>query len=138
VSYREETLYFYTGTGDSYRVIAWMASAIRNTGADVRERAIQAARSWEEIGTGQTVLLGLMMPTHGFTALWAMIRFALRLPRCCDTHAADYLSCIQSVRAWLKHAPSDVSIAMVDLIAPMFVFAIDGVALHGPPICEFV
>ena len=37
---------------------------------------------------------------------------------------ADYLSRIQSVPAWLKHAPSGVGLTVVDLIAPMFVFAI--------------
>ena len=36
---------------------------------------------------------------------------------------ADYLSRIQSVPAWLKHAP-DVGLTVVDLIAPMFIFAI--------------
>lgn len=36
---------------------------------------------------------------------------------------ADFLSRIQSVPAWLKHAPS-VGLTMVDLIAPMFFLAI--------------
>jgi predicted acyltransferase len=36
---------------------------------------------------------------------------------------ADYLSRIQSVPAWLKHAPSGVGLTVVDLIAPMFIFA---------------
>ncbi|MGB2962393.1 MAG: DUF5009 domain-containing protein [Anaerolineales bacterium] len=36
---------------------------------------------------------------------------------------ADYLSRIQSVPAWLKHAPG-VGLTVVDLIAPLFIFAI--------------
>jgi predicted acyltransferase len=36
---------------------------------------------------------------------------------------ADYLSRIQSVPVWLKHAPG-VGLTVVDLIAPMFIFAI--------------
>ena len=36
---------------------------------------------------------------------------------------ADYVSRIQSVPAWLKHAPSGVGLTVVDLIAPMFIFA---------------
>jgi hypothetical protein len=36
---------------------------------------------------------------------------------------ADYLSRIQPVPAWLKHAPSGVGLTLVDLIAPMFIFA---------------
>lgn len=37
---------------------------------------------------------------------------------------ADYLSRVQSVPPWLKHAPSGVGLTIVDLIAPMFIFAI--------------
>jgi predicted acyltransferase len=37
---------------------------------------------------------------------------------------ADYLSRIDSVPAWLKHAPGGVGLTVVDLIAPMFIFAI--------------
>jgi predicted acyltransferase len=37
---------------------------------------------------------------------------------------ADYLSRIQRVPAWLKHAPGGVGLTVVDLIAPMFIFAI--------------
>ena len=50
-------------------------------------RSIESACPSEEIGIGKTVLLGLVMPTHGFTAPWAMLRFALRLPRRSRTHA---------------------------------------------------
>ncbi len=85
--YREAVFYFYTGTGNSYRVTVWMADALRDTGADVMVRSIESARPSEEISTGKTALLGLVMPTHGFTAPWAMLSFALRLPRRSDTHA---------------------------------------------------
>lgn len=50
-------------------------------------RPIKSACPPEEIGMGKTVLLGLVMPTHGFTAPWAMLSFALRLPRRSGTHA---------------------------------------------------
>jgi ferredoxin len=87
MSYREATFYFYTGTGNSYRVATWMAGAAREAGAAVAVRPIESARPAEEIGAGETALLGLTMPTHGFTAPWAMLRFALRLPRRRGTHA---------------------------------------------------
>jgi formate hydrogenlyase subunit 6/NADH:ubiquinone oxidoreductase subunit I len=41
----------------------------------------------EEIGDGAKVLLGLVMPTHGFTTPWAMLRFAFGLPRRRGAHA---------------------------------------------------
>jgi hypothetical protein len=46
-----------------------------------------SARPAGEIGRGKTTLLALVMPTHGFTAPWAMLRFVLRLPRRGGTHA---------------------------------------------------
>ncbi|MFZ5918630.1 MAG: EFR1 family ferrodoxin [Chloroflexota bacterium] len=87
MNYREATFYFYSGTGNSYRVTSWMAEAAREAGATVTVRPIAAAGPAEEIGAGETALLGLAMPTHGFTAPWAVLRFALRLPRRAGTHA---------------------------------------------------
>ena len=84
--YREATFYFYTGTGNSYRVAVWMAGAARDAGAAVTLRPIGSAQPAEEIGQGETAILELVMPTHGFTAPWAMLRFAMRLPRRRGTH----------------------------------------------------
>jgi len=36
---------------------------------------------------------------------------------------ADYLNNINSIPAWLKHAP-DVGYTIIDLVAPLFIFAI--------------
>lgn len=98
--YQEATLYFFTGTGNSYRVAAWMADAARDAGAAVTMRPIESTHPSEEIGKGETALLGLVMPTHGFTAPWAMLRFALRLPRRSNTHAV-----VVATRAGLKIGP---------------------------------
>lgn len=101
MSYREAIFYFYTGTGNSYRVAVWMADAasltddaasltndaVRDAGTAVTVSSIKSAHPSEEIGQGETVLLGLVMPTHGFTAPWTMLSFALRLPRRRHTHA---------------------------------------------------
>jgi len=59
----------------------------QDAGAKVILRSIGSARPVEEIGRGESALLGLVMPTHGFTAPWAMLRFALRLPRRRSTRA---------------------------------------------------
>jgi NAD-dependent dihydropyrimidine dehydrogenase PreA subunit len=87
MGYQEATLYFYTGTGNSYRVATWMAGAARGAGAAVTLRPIESAHPTPEIGDGQGALLMLVMPTHAFTAPWAMLRFALRLPRRRGAHA---------------------------------------------------
>jgi len=100
VSYREAAFYFYTGTGNSYRVATWMADAARDAGVAVTVRPIESALPEQEIGAGETALLGLVTPTHGFTVPWAMLRFALRLPRRRDTHAV-----VVATRAGLKLGP---------------------------------
>ncbi len=87
LSYREAAFYFYTGTGNSYRVIAWMADDVREGGSAVIVRPIEAAEPADEVGVGESALLALAMPTHGFTTPWAMLRFVLRLPRRQGTHA---------------------------------------------------
>lgn len=83
----EATLYFLSGTGNSYRAATWMEAEAQEAGARTQIRSIQGARPEEEIGEGPRSLLGLVTPTHGFTAPWAMLRFVLGLPRRRGTHA---------------------------------------------------
>jgi Pyruvate/2-oxoacid:ferredoxin oxidoreductase delta subunit len=98
--YAKATFYFLSGTGNSYRVAAWMAGAAADQGAAVALHPIESARPAEEIDSGDASLLGLVMPTHGFTAPWAMLRFALRLPRCPGAHVV-----VVATRAGLKLGP---------------------------------
>jgi len=86
--YRQATFYFFTGTGNSYRAAVWMARAAEAAGVETVVRPLQVARP-DEIKTHcADALLGLALPTHGFTAPWAVLRFAARLPRCRGgTHA---------------------------------------------------
>ena len=87
MSYQEATFYFLTGTGNSYRATIWMGEAVNGTRVTSHIRPIRSAHPKEEIGEGASSLLGLAMPTHGFTAPWAMLRFALSLPHRRSTHA---------------------------------------------------
>ena len=87
MGYRQANLYFYTGTGNSYRVATWLARAVEATGAGVMVRSVGSGSPGEEIAPGESALLALVTPTHGFTAPWAMLSFALRLPRGRGTHA---------------------------------------------------
>lgn len=73
-------LYYFSGTGNSYRVAAWMHDAAQTRGLEAHAAAIDAANPAVEIhGPGQVI--GLLCPTHAFCAPWAMLRFAARLPR---------------------------------------------------------
>ncbi len=88
MSYQHVALYFYTGTGNSYRVATWLAGAAEAAGANITLRSIESAQPADEIEQGGSALVGLVMPTHGFTAPWAMLSYALRLPRRSGTHSA--------------------------------------------------
>ncbi len=79
--YRRATLYAYSGTGNSRRVAAWMADAFRASGWPVILAPLHSARPTSDLGRGEGGLLVLVLPTHGFTAPWAVLRFALDLPR---------------------------------------------------------
>ena len=86
-SFQHATIYYYSGTGNSYRVAEWTAEAARQAGIDARVLSILQARPKSEVPEGETGLLGLCFPTHAFTAPWTAIRFALGLPKRAGTHA---------------------------------------------------
>ncbi len=84
--YQTATIYFLSGTGNSFRAATWIAEAAREQGTDAQVVPIDSKPS-KEIKKGERHLLGLVMPTHGFTTPWQMLRFVLRLPRRKGTHA---------------------------------------------------
>lgn len=100
MTYRDTTVYVYSGTGNSRRVALWLAEAAGKAGSSVTFAPIGSADPDQGVGYGRHALLGLVMPTHGFTAPWAVLRFALLLPRRRDTHAV-----IVATRGGLKIGP---------------------------------
>lgn len=87
MSYKEATLYFMSGTGNSFRAAAWMGAAARKWGAADRVIPLVKGNPAAQTGNGNESLIGLVFPVHGFTAPWPVIRFALQLPRSRGTHA---------------------------------------------------
>ena len=85
--YEDARIYFMTGTGNSYRAALWTGEVVRGQGTPARVLPIEKGRLQPGTGDGKPRLLGLLMPTHGFTAPWPMIRFALALPQGNGTHA---------------------------------------------------
>lgn len=92
-------LFFFTGTGNSYRVAEWIAAMARERGIDADIMSITGEAPDETI-PGKNKLLGLIGPTHAFTAPWWMIRFALRLQRGQGTRAFIIMN-----RAGMKFGP---------------------------------
>lgn len=86
-NFQHVTIFYYSGTGNSYRVAAWAAEAARQAGADARTLSISQSRPESEIPEAENGLLGLCFPTHAFTAPWPVVRFALSLPKRAGTQA---------------------------------------------------
>jgi len=73
-------LHYLTGTGNTYRVAEWLADAARDRGLAVRLAPIASAEA--TLATpGPGGMIGVLFPTHGFTAPWPVIRHLVRLPR---------------------------------------------------------
>ncbi len=87
VMYDKVTIYFMSGTGNSYRVSTWMDQQAREAGAQSCVVPIENANPAGEVADGDKNLVGIVMPTHGFTAPLHMLRFVKRLPRRKGTHA---------------------------------------------------
>lgn len=81
MSYKKAVIYFMSGTGNSYRAASWIGSNAREKGISVTVKTIEKADPEKEIDDSGSTILGIVMPTHAFTAPWHMIRFVLGLPR---------------------------------------------------------
>ncbi|MDO8963619.1 MAG: EFR1 family ferrodoxin [Coriobacteriia bacterium] len=70
-------IHYMTGTGNSLRTSAWMQGAAEAAGATATLQAIGA----DHPTLGDAQMLGVVFPTHGFTAPWGVIKYVARLPR---------------------------------------------------------
>ena len=97
IPYSNAAIYFWSGTGNSYRVASWMGKIAEEHGLITRVVSIDKSIPTDETKPGNDSLMGIVFPTHGFTAPWHILKFAWRLPRSRSTHAF----CVAS-RAGLK------------------------------------
>jgi len=95
--YRGLAAYFFSGTGNSYRVAVWMARFAAARGMESRVAPVRNYADLKSAPSGPDRLLVLATPTHGFTAPWPAIRFALVAPFGRGTHAV-----VVACRAGLK------------------------------------
>lgn len=86
-NYENATIYYLSGTGNTYRVATWADEELKGQNIRVRLAPFEKAIPATEIIPGEKTLLGLFLPTHGFTAPWMMIKFALKLPKGKGAHA---------------------------------------------------
>ncbi len=98
--YKNALFYFLSGTGNSYQVAAWLREYSAKQGISSSVHSIDRNyRAYNFEGEGQN-LIGFVLPTHGFTAPWPMIKFVLSLSPGHRTHAI-----IMATRAGTKLGP---------------------------------
>ena len=73
-------IFYMSGTGNSHRVATWMQEFSKKQGADSQIHSIDKIKIEYKTKEVARNLLGIVCPTHGFTAPWHVIKFALRLP----------------------------------------------------------
>ncbi len=69
-----------SGTGNTLRVAQWLAARARARGLAADVRDVETARVAPLPRPEPGDLLGVLMPTHAFTAPWPVLRFVLRAP----------------------------------------------------------
>ncbi|MCP5108213.1 MAG: (4Fe-4S)-binding protein, partial [bacterium] len=87
MTYRNTTIYFMSGTGNSYRVSEWMGETAAQKGSQSQVVSAMHNRKTKNIKHGKDNLLGIVFPAHGFTMPWHILKFVWRLPRGKSTHA---------------------------------------------------
>lgn len=78
---KKVTVYYWSGTGNSYRVASWMGKMVGDSGLDGHVLSIDDARSAEGRRAEAGEIVGVVFPTHGFTIPFHALRFVWNLPR---------------------------------------------------------
>ena len=73
-------MHYFSGTGNTFRVASWIAEAARARGATAELRPVTAGQAAETASAPVPDILGILTPTHGFTAPWAVLKHVTRLP----------------------------------------------------------
>lgn len=84
-AYRACRLIVLSGTGNTFRVASELATVASARGIPTSLHALREAAAAAPGTPG--LLLGLLSPTHGFTAPWGVMRRAFALPRGHGAHA---------------------------------------------------
>jgi ferredoxin/flavodoxin len=87
LSYIKAVLFCMSGTGNTFRAAKWMEAEAEKQKIETRLIHIGYNQPKIQMESNPQHLVGLLAPTHGFTAPWKMIKFACLLPRAKGTNA---------------------------------------------------
>jgi len=86
--YRRATVYYSTGTGNSYRAAVWSRQTLEAEVEGPLLASLTEAKPSQQLSASPDQLLVMVMPSHGFTAPWTVLKSVCRLPRRSGAHAA--------------------------------------------------
>ena len=87
MAYKNTTVYFMSGTGNSYRVSKWVGEIAKKNGSNTEVHSAMNNEPVTKIKHGNDNIIGIIFPTHGFTMPWHILKFIWRLPCKKSTHA---------------------------------------------------
>ncbi len=93
-------IYYLSGTGNTRRVSEWIREEAEFRGVYSRAIPIEHAYPARQLAKDPGILLGIGMPTHGFTIPWMMLRFLMHLPTGMNRKAFVF-----ATRAGAKYGP---------------------------------
>ncbi len=73
------SVYYFSGTGNARRAACWIVEAAARAGRPAQAQGIDR-RDPPTAPPPPGTLTGFIFPVHGFTIIWAMLRFLLRFP----------------------------------------------------------
>jgi ferredoxin len=79
-SFKNATIYYASGTGNSYRIARWIETLCRKKGMSIRFDPVNEAKPEKEIIPSKEHLLLLTFPTHGLLPPWSVIKFLFKIP----------------------------------------------------------
>lgn len=97
IPYKNLIIYFWSGTGNSYRVSTIMGEIAEKNSLNTRVCMIDNFNIASDIRNRNDDLVGIVFPTHGFTAPWYILKSVWKMPGSNSAHVF-----IVSTRAGLK------------------------------------
>lgn len=81
MNYTNAILYHFSGTGNARRAAIWMKDRLCAADVPAEIHAITIGTKAQPVADDSRPLIGFFFPAHGFTTIWAMLRFILLFPR---------------------------------------------------------
>jgi ferredoxin len=81
IAYKSATICFWSGTGNSYRVSTWMEQFAKKSDLKTQILSLDQARSTKNLNDEKEGFIGIVFPTHGFTAPWHVLKSVWKLPQ---------------------------------------------------------